>query len=104
MRATWRQRRGHDLGDVDTLHLQPLYDGTIKLMLDCSAVLPLAISLDGSKPACEIGAMTVVREADDCHQIMEWIAAAHERGTGTGTVYHRQEDALLTQVRGSLRG
>jgi hypothetical protein len=104
VRATWRQRRGEDPGPGHTLHLQPLYDGTIRLMLDCRYVLPLAISLEAHHPACVIGSITQVRESDDCHRIMDWIAASHEAATDVPTIYHRHEDALLTQVRDALRG
>ena len=30
---------------------------------------------------------------------MEWIADAHEGATGMPTIYHRQENDLLTQIR-----
>jgi hypothetical protein len=98
-RAMWRQRRGYDPGDRPSLHLQPLYDGTVSLMLSCRYVLPVAICLDPATPTCQIGALTRVREHDDCHRIMDWIAAAHQEGTGTPTIYHWHEDDLLTQVR-----
>lgn len=103
LRATWKQRRGEDPDPAPSLHLQPLYRGTISMMLDVRDVLPIAISLDPTHPACEIGAITRVRDSDDCHQVMEWIAAAHGAKTGINTVYHRHEDALLTQVRAVLR-
>lgn len=99
VRAQWRQRRGFDPGEQDTLHLQPIYDGTISLMLNSRYVLPVAISLDPSAPACALGSLTRVREKEDCHRVMEWIADAHQQATGTPTIYHRQEDDLLTQVR-----
>ena len=47
--------------------------------------------------------ITRVRESDDCHRVMEWIADAHQTATGVTTVYHRREDDLLTQVRDVLR-
>ncbi len=103
VRATWKQRRGEDPDPAPSLHLQPLYRGTISMMLDVRDILPIAISLDPAHPACEIGAITRVRDSDDCHQVMEWIAAAHGAKTGINTVYHRHEDALLTQVRAVLR-
>ena len=82
VRSQWRQRRGVDPGDNDTLHLQPLYDGTINVMLNTRFVLPIAISLDAIHPACVVGDLTRVREKEDCHRIMEWIADAHEGATG----------------------
>ena len=103
VRTTWRHRRGVEPENAPSLHLQPLYDGTINLMLKCRYVLPLAISLDPAHPACEIGTMTVVREPDDCHTVMDWIAHAHQQATGITTIYHRHEDDLLTQVRDVLR-
>ena len=103
VRSTWRQRRGEDPGDAPSLHLQPLYNGTIGLMLECGYALPLAISLDSAHPAVVIGGMTRVHDADDCHRVMEWIARAHQEATGVTTVYHRREDDLLTQVRAVLR-
>jgi hypothetical protein len=99
VRAQWARRRGVDPGENDTLHLQPLYDGTMQLMLSCRYVMPIAVSLDPGAPAVEIGAITRVREKDDCHRIMEWIADAHQQATAVPTIYHRQEDDLLTQVR-----
>jgi len=102
VRATWRQRRGVE-PDGPSLHLQPLYDGTIHLMLTCGYVIPMAISLDPAHPACEIGGMTRVREASDCHAVMDWIASAHQETTGIATIYHHHEDPLLTQVRDILR-
>ncbi len=98
-RAAWRQRRGEDPGETTTLHLQPLYDGTVTLMRSCKYVLPIAISLDPAMPACVIGGLTQVREQDDCHRIMDWIALAHQEATGVPTIYHWHEDDLLTQVR-----
>ncbi len=104
VRATWRQRRGEDPGPAQSLHLQPLYRGTISLMLDAVDVLPVAICLDATRPACELGQITRVGDTDDCHRVMEWIAGAHQRATGVATVYHRHEDPLLTQVREVLLG
>ncbi len=101
-RATWRQRRGDDPGEAPTLHFQPLYDGTISLMQSCRYVLPVAICLDPATPACVIGGITRVREKDDCHRIMDWIAHAHQEATGIPTIYHWHEDDLLTQVRAFL--
>ena len=103
VRASWRARRGVEPDEAPSLHLQPLYDGTIHLMLSCMDVLPIAISLDSHRPACAIGGITRVRDADECHRVMEWIAEAHEQTTGVTTIYHRSEDDLLTQVRAALR-
>lgn len=102
-RAAWRQLRGDDPGESSTLHLQPLYDGTISLMRSCRYVLPVAICLDPARPACEVGAITRIREADDCHRVMDWIALAHQHATGVPTIYHWHEDDLLTQVRTFLQ-
>jgi hypothetical protein len=101
-RAAWRQRRGDDPGEAPTLHLQPLYDGTISLMQSCRYVLPIAICLDATTPACVIGGLTRLTEKDDCHRIMDWIALAHQDATGIPTIYHWHEDDLLTQVRALL--
>jgi hypothetical protein len=101
-RAMWKQRRGDDPGEAPTLHLQPLYDGTVTLMRSCRYVLPVAISLDPAAPACVIGDLTMVREQDDCHRLMDWIAMAHQGATGVPTLYHWHEDDLLTQVRAFL--
>jgi hypothetical protein len=104
MKAQWRQLRGFEPdGSLETVHLQPLYDGTINLMLGCKFVLPIAVSLDPSHPALEVGALTRVREKNDCHLVMEWIADAHQGATGLPTIYHRQEDDLLTQVRSIVK-
>lgn len=101
-RAAWRQRRGDDPGETTTLHLQPLYDGTINLMRSCKYVMPIAICLDPATPACVIGGLTQIREKDDCHRIMDWIALAHQEATGVPTIYHWHEDDLLAQVRAFL--
>ncbi|KLR60416.1 hypothetical protein IMCC26207_110667 [Actinobacteria bacterium IMCC26207] len=101
-RAAWRARRGDDPGEAPTLHLQPLYDGTLTLMQSCTYVLPVAICLDSSTPACVIGGLTRLNGKDDCHRIMDWIALAHQEATGTPTIYHWHEDDLLTQVRARL--
>jgi len=101
-RAAWRQRRGEEAPESATLHLQPLYNGTINLMLGCRYVLPVAINLEPGTHACVVGSVTRVRTADDCHRTMDWIADAHQRATGVPTVYHSHEDDLLTQVRGLL--
>jgi hypothetical protein len=103
VRSQWRQRRGYDPGDTDTVHLQPLYDGTMQLMLNCKYVMPIAIALDPAAPALVVGSMTRVRQKDDCHRIMEWIADAQQNATGIPTIYHRQEDDLLTQVRALVK-
>jgi hypothetical protein len=101
--ASWRQWRGEEPGETPSLHLQPLYRGTISLMLQARDVLPVSLSLDPAHPACIIGGITRVRHDEDCHRVMEWIAAAHERATGIHTVYHRHEDPLLEQIRAVLR-
>lgn len=103
VRTAWRQRRNEEREDAPSLHLQPLYNGTISLMLTCHYVLPVAISLDSKHPACVVGGLTRVRTSEDCHDVMHWIAAAHETATGIDTVYHPREDDLLTQVRAALR-
>jgi hypothetical protein len=104
VRTTWRQRRGVEPeAGRPSLHLQPLYDGTINLMLTCGYVLPVAIALDPAHPACVVGSMTRVRTPDDCHAVMDWVAAAHEERTGVTTIYHHHEDPLLVQVRDILR-
>lgn len=103
IRSQWRSRRGIDPGDTNTVHLQPLYDGTMQLMLGCRYVLPIAVSLEPSAPAVVVGSLTRVRDQDDCHRIMEWIADAHQGATAIPTIYHRQEDPLLTQVRDLVR-
>lgn len=99
VRSQFRQRRGVDPGERDTLHLQPLYNGTMELMLNCRYALPVAVSLNPAAPALVVGDITRVREKEDCHRIMEWIADAHQQATSIPTIYHRQEDDLLTQVR-----
>lgn len=102
--AQWRQMRGVDPGDAaETVHLQPLYDGTMNMMLGCRFVLPIAVSLDPAHLALEVGSLTRVREKNDCHRVMEWIADAHQQATGLPTIYHRQEDDLLTQVRSVVK-
>lgn len=103
LQTTWRHRRGTEPDDAPSLHLQPLYAGTMQLMLRCRYVLPVAVSMNPAHPALEIGGLTRVNSEDDCHGIMEWIASAHEGATGVNTVYHRAEDDLLTQVRSVLR-
>ncbi len=98
-RKAWKKRRSDEPPETPTLHLQPLYDGTVALMRDCRYVLPVAVSMDATAPACELGEMTVVRTPEDCHRVMDWIATAHEEATGVHTIYHWHEDDLLTQVR-----
>lgn len=98
-RDAWLKRRGDEPPEVSTLHLQPLYDGTIKLMASCDYVLPVAISMDPAKPCCVLGELTRLQAPDDCHRVMDWIAQAHQDATGVPTVYHWHEDDLLTQVR-----
>ena len=98
-RTAWLKRRGEEPPETPTLHLQPLYDGTMTLMQSCGNVLPIAISVDPDAPACVLGQMTRLRERDDCHRIMDWIAEAHQEVTGVPTIYHWHEDDLLTQVR-----
>jgi hypothetical protein len=103
LRTSWRNRRGELHDDQPSLHLQPLYNGTISLMLACRYVLPVSISLNREHPACVIGEISRVNEPDDCHDVMDWIAASHEEATGISTVYHRQENDLLGRVRDAIR-
>ncbi len=103
LRTSWRNRRGEEPGDEPSLHLQPLYNGTIALMLACRYVLPVSISLNRDHPACVIGAITRVNEPGDCHEVMEWIAESHQESTGIHTVYHSQESDLLSRVRDAIR-
>lgn len=98
-RDGWLKRRGEEPPEEPTLHLQPLYDGTMKLMEACDYVLPVAISLDPASPCCVLGEMTRLTERDDCHRVMDWIAVAHQEATGVPTIYHWNEDDLLSQVR-----
>ncbi|MEZ5321113.1 MAG: hypothetical protein R2698_03340 [Microthrixaceae bacterium] len=103
VRTAWRQRRGDPPPEEPSLHLQPLYNGTIALMRACDYVVPVAISLDKDHPACEVGGMTKVRTAEDCHEVMRWIARRHEQATGVRTIYHPRENDLLDQIRSALR-
>jgi len=99
-RDAWLKRRGEEPPEeTATLHLQPLYDGTMSLMRSCHYVLPIAICLDPSTPACVLGELTRLRERDDCHRVMDWIAEAHQSATGIPTIYHWNEDDLLTHAR-----
>lgn len=98
-RAAWRSRRGDDPGEEPTLHLQPLYNGTMSLMSSCDYVLPVAVSLDSRCPAVVVGSLTRLSDEDDCHRVMDWIALAHQEATGIPTIYHQPGDDLLTQVR-----
>ena len=87
-RAAWRQRRGEDPGETPTLHLQPLYDGTMHADASCQYVLPdRHLASTRRRPACVIGGLTRVREKDDCHRIMDWIADGPPGG-------HRHPDHL----------
>ena len=97
-----RAARTEEIPDAPSTHLQPLYAGTIRLMTSCSYVLPVATSMDDDHSICEVGELTRVRDEDDCHGVMEWIARAHQDATGITTVYHAQEDDRLTQLRDSL--
>ena len=101
VRNAWQGFRGED-HDGPSLHLQPLYAGTMKIMLECQDVLPLAVCMDPKNPTTELGSITRVRTEDDCHRVMDWIAAAHQRGTGITTVYHDAEDDLLTNIRAAI--
>ncbi len=103
VQASWRQFRGEEPRETPSLHLQPLYRGTISLMIQTRDVLPVSLSLEPAHPSCVIGPITRVRDDDDCHRVMEWIADAHEQATGVHTVYHRAEDPLLEQIRAVLR-
>lgn len=103
VRRQWRQRRGEEPAGP-SLHLQPLYNGTIDLMTTCEYVVPVAISLSVEHPACVVGSVTRVTDAADCHGVMDWIAQAHQEATGMTTVYHANEDDLLDNIRGAIRG
>lgn len=101
VRNAWQGFRGED-NEGPSLHLQPLYSGTMKIMLECEDVLPLAVCMDPKNPATELGSITRVRTEDDCHRVMDWIAAAHQRATGITTVYHDAEDDLLANIRAAI--
>ena len=101
VRNAWQGFRGDD-HEGPSLHLQPLYSGTMKIMLECGDVLPLAVCMDPKSPATDLGSITRVRTEDDCHRVMDWIAAAHQRATGITTVYHDAEDDLLTNIRAAI--
>ena len=103
VRSNWRTMRNEEPREQPSLHLQPLYDGTINLMLATRYVLPIAVSLNRSHPACVLGQLTRVRSAQDCHDVMHWIAETHQHTTKVVTVYHQQEYALLDQVRTVMR-
>ncbi|MGB3156053.1 MAG: hypothetical protein WBB09_00530 [Candidatus Microthrix parvicella] len=101
VRNAWQGFRGED-HEGPSMHLQPLYPGTMKIMLECQDVLPLAVCMDPKNPTTQLGSITRVRTEDDCHRVMDWIAAAHQRGTGITTVYHDAEDDLLTNIRAAI--
>ncbi|MEZ5382793.1 MAG: hypothetical protein R2754_13500 [Microthrixaceae bacterium] len=101
VRSAWQGFRGED-HDGPSLHLQPLYAGTMKIMLQCADVLPLAVCMDPKRPGLRLGSITRVRTEDDCHRVMDWIASAHEDITGVTTVYHDTEDDLLTNIRAAV--
>lgn len=102
VRAAWRARQGEDRTEGPSLHLQPLQRGTMSMMTACEFVLPVSMSFDPAHPAVVLGQITRVDDEDDCHRVMEWIAAAHQQATGIASVYHRHEDDLLSQVRAAL--
>ena len=99
VRTQWRQRRGVDPGDMR--HAAPA--AALRRHDDADVVVPVrAADRDLPRPghpACVVGDITRVREKEDCHRIMEWIAEAHQVATGIPTIYHRHEDDLLTQIR-----
>lgn len=95
-------RRMRDIPEAPSLHLQPLYSGTIRLMTSCEYALPIATSLDDGHAVCVIGELTRVRDEDDAHGVMEWIAESHEEATGIPTEYHRHEDDMLSNLREAL--
>lgn len=97
-----RAARLDESAEAPSLHLQPLYSGTIRLMTSCEYVLPVATSMDADHSVCTVGELTRVRDDDDCHGIMEWLAAAHQDATGITSVYHSQEDDRLSQLREAL--
>ena len=68
-------------------------------MRSCEYVLPVAVSLDSRTPAMRVGSLTRLREDEDCHRVMDWIALTHQEATGIPTIYHRPGDDLLTQVK-----
>jgi len=88
--------------DAPSLHLQPLYAGTIRLMTSCEYVLPVATSMNADHSICTVGELTRVRDEDDCHNVMRWIATAHQEATGITSVYHSREDDRLGQLRDAL--
>ena len=102
VRAAWRARQGEERDDGESLHLQPLQKGTMSMMIACEYVLPISVSFDPAHPCAVLGQLTAVTDEEDCHRVMEWIAASHERETGIASVYHRVEDDLLSQVRAAL--
>ena len=93
----WESRSSFD--GATTMHVALERDGR---ELGRSATF-LALSLERDHPACAVGPITRVRDAQDCHDVMRWIATAHGEATGVTTVYHEHEDDLLTQVRAVLR-
>jgi hypothetical protein len=97
----WQAFRGED-HDGPSMHLQPLYPGTINIMLECEDILPLAVCRDPKNPTTVLGSITRVQTEDDCHRVMDWIASAHQRGTGITTIYHDSEDALLSNIRAAM--
>jgi hypothetical protein len=83
----------------ERVHMQPLKNGTMEMMMGW--VIPVAITLDGNEPACDILPWRYVDSYEGCHATMHEIAKACHRQTLTPHDYH-EKPSLFEEAKQGL--
>lgn len=83
------------------VHMQPLKDGTMDMMKGW--VIPVAITLDGNEPACEVLKWRYVNDHKDCHDTMRDIAKACHRQSLTPHHYYDKHSLFEEAKQGLSR-
>jgi len=81
------------------VHMQPLKDGTMDMMKGW--VIPVAVTLDGNEPACEILKWRYVSDYNECHDTMREIARSCYRQTLVPHHYY-DKHSLFEEARKGL--
>lgn len=83
----------------ERVHMQPLKNGTMDMMKGW--IIPVAITLDGSDPACEVLPWRYVDSYEGCHDTMRDIAKACHRQTLVPHYYH-DKPSLFEEAKQGL--
>jgi hypothetical protein len=85
----------------ERVHMQPLKNGTMDMMKGW--VIPVAVTIDGKEPACEILPWRYIDSYEGCHETMRDIAKACHRQTLTPHHYYDKPSLFEEAKQGLIR-